>query len=53
MLKGTLPEHQILGLGSGYTELVISQAYEEQFRPELNRIHAAAIKKENEYEKNL
>ena len=52
-LKGTLPEHQILGLGSGYTELVISQAYEEQFRPELNRIHSAAIKKENEYEKNL
>ena len=51
--RGALPEHQHLGLESGYTELLISEAYARQFGPALERIHQAAIEKENAYEKNL
>ena len=49
----TLPEHQHLGLESGYTELVISEAYTQQFSAALQSIHRTAIEKETEYEKNL
>ena len=48
----TLPHHVSYGLASGFTELVAADAYSGRVSAVAQRVKAAAIEKEKEYESN-
>lgn len=49
-LNGSLPQHQVMGLKEGMTEVVISPLYSDFFGNFLQLINNEAINKENKYE---
>ena len=51
-LKESLPQHQSFGISEGYTEILISEYWEDKFEVStLNSAHQTAIEKESEHEK--
>lgn len=49
-MEGTLPLHQVVGLGDGFTQLVISPLYKDLLGDRLEEIHEHAVNREIEYE---
>lgn len=46
---GTMPEAQLYGLESGYSDWELSPLYEAEFKGIMEQIRQQAITKENEY----
>lgn len=49
--NSALPQHQSFGLSENYTEIILSDFYEDKLEEKLKEVHQSAIEKELEHEK--
>lgn len=49
--NSALPQHQSFGLSENYTEIILSEFYEDKLEEKLKEVHQSAIGKELEHEK--
>ena len=49
--NSALPQHQSFGLSENYTEIILSDFYEDKLEEKLKEVHQSAIQKELEHEK--